>query len=116
MISSLAFAYDLSEVAGWRNAPGHDPFKPWWARSLYAFLLVICAALVGVMPDLVSLNIAAQVLNALLLPLVFAFLIALSLEALPVTPRPRGWYLAALLGMSSTVCVKGVVGTSAWEL
>jgi Mn2+/Fe2+ NRAMP family transporter len=116
VISSLALAYGVSEVVGQRHAAAGDPFKPRWARGLYAALLVGCAALVWGMPNLVRLNIGAQVLNALLLPMVIVFLMALSLKALPVKWRPSGWYLAVVLGSSFIICAAGVVGAFAWLL
>lgn len=56
------------------------------------------------------LNIAAQVLNAFLLPLVVGFLIALAIKALPEAHRLRGCYLWALVGFASMVCALGLVG------
>ena len=48
------------------------------------------------------LNIAAQVLNAFLMPLVIGFLVALAVKALPAPLRPRGLYLGALIGVSAS--------------
>ena len=68
------------------------------------------AAVVWLAPDLVWLNIAAQVLNAFLLPLVIGFLVALALTALPPPLRPRGLYLRALIGVSAVVIAVGLYG------
>ena len=68
------------------------------------------AALVGFVPDLVWLNIAAQVLNAFLLPLVVGFLVALAVKALPAPARPRGLYLWVLIGVSAIVIAVGLYG------
>ena len=62
------------------------------------------------MPDLVWLNISAQVLNVFLLPLVIAFLVALATEALPEPIRLRGWYLGLIIGISAVVCAVGLFG------
>ena len=55
--------------------------------------------LVGVAPDLVSLNVGVQVMNALLLPLVLGFLVALAVRALPPAVRLRGWYLRVVVAV-----------------
>ena len=68
------------------------------------------ALLVGVAPDLVSLNVDVQVMNALLLPLVLGFLVMLAIKALPPAHRLRGWYLWVVVAVSAVTCVFGVVG------
>jgi hypothetical protein len=52
--------------------------------------------------------IAAQVLNAFLLPLVI--LVALAVKALPKPMRPRGLYLWILIGVSASVITLGLYG------
>jgi hypothetical protein len=79
-------------------------------RRLLHHFVEIEAGLVWLVPDLVRLNIAAQVLNAFLLPLVVGFLVALAITALPEAHRLRGWYLWALVGFTSMVCALGLVG------
>ena len=71
-----------------------------------------------VVPDLVRLNIAVEVMNALLLPIVLGFLIALAIKALPPTYRLRGWYLALTLFLASVTAALGVYGglTSLWSV
>jgi uncharacterized membrane protein YczE len=54
--------------------------------------------------------IAAQVLNAFLLPLVIGFLIALAMKALPEPLRLRGVYLWVLIGISAIVIAVGLLG------
>ena len=56
------------------------------------------------------LIIAAQVLNAFLLPLVIGFLVALAVKALPQPLRPRGLYLWVLIGISAVVTAVGLYG------
>jgi hypothetical protein len=58
----------------------------------------------------VWLNIAAQVLNAFLLPLVIGFLVALAVKVLPKPLRPRGVYLWILIGISAMVIGVGLFG------
>ena len=66
--------------------------------------------MVGVWPDLVSLNVAVQVMNALLLPVVLGFLIALAVKALPRAHRLRGWYLWLVIAIAVMTCALGVFG------
>ncbi len=61
-------------------------------------------------PNLVSLNIGVQVMNALLLPLVLGFLIALAIRALPEQVRLRGAYLWVVLAIAGVTCAFGVFG------
>ena len=55
-------------------------------------------------------TIAAQVLNAFLLPLVIGFLVALAVKALPAPLRPQGPYLWGLIGVSTVVTAVGLYG------
>ncbi len=71
------------------------------------------AVFVARVPDLLSLNITAQVLNALLLPLVAGWLIALaSGTVLPAAERVRGAYRVALIIGVSIACGIGTSGRS----
>jgi NRAMP (natural resistance-associated macrophage protein)-like metal ion transporter len=110
IVSSLALAWGVGEVAGYRRSLECHPFEARWFYSVYAVCVIGSAGLVWLVPDLVWLNIAAQVLNAFLMPLVVGFLVALAIKALPETHRLRGWYLWALVGFTSMVCALGLVG------
>ena len=68
------------------------------------------ATLVGVSPDLVSLNVGVQVMNALLLPVVLGFLYMLAVRALPEAVRLRGWYRIVVLLVGGLTCALGVWG------
>jgi Mn2+/Fe2+ NRAMP family transporter len=112
MVASLALAWGLGEVAGYRRSLEYRPFAAPWFYGAYAGCIIAAAALVWSVPDLVRLNIAAQVLNAFLLPLVIGFLMALARTALPESLRPRGWYwglvLAVLAAVSGLACYGGI--------
>jgi Mn2+/Fe2+ NRAMP family transporter len=110
IVCSLALAWGVGEVAGYKHALEHHPFKAKWFYGVYALAVVGSAALVGFAPDLVRLNIAAQVLNAFLLPLAIGFLLALSLTALPPTLRPNGLYRWVLIGVCAVVIAVGLCG------
>ena len=93
IVASLALAWGLGEVAGYRRSLEYHPFEARWFYAVYALCVVGGALLVGVAPDLVSLNVGVQVMNALLLPLVLGFLVLLAVRALPPSVRLRGAYL-----------------------
>ncbi|MFZ1964864.1 MAG: divalent metal cation transporter [Roseiarcus sp.] len=110
IVCSLALAWGAGEVAGYRRSLEFHPFAAKWFYGVYALAVVGAAALVGFAPDLVWLNIAAQVLNAFLMPLVIGFLVALAVTALPASLRPRGLYLWVLIGVSAVVIAVGLTG------
>ncbi|HEY2132986.1 MAG TPA: divalent metal cation transporter [Acetobacteraceae bacterium] len=110
IVSSLALAWGLGEVAGYRRSLEYHPFKARWFYAVYAVCVVGGALLVAVAPDLVSLNLGVQVMNALLLPLVLGFLVRLAMVALPPAHRLRGWYLWVVVAVCVVTCILGVVG------
>lgn len=110
IVSSLALAWGLGEVAGYRRSLEYRPFEARWFYAVYAISVVGGAVLVGVAPNLVSLNVGVQVMNALLLPVVLGFLVALSIYALPAGVRLRGPYRWVVIIVASITCVFGVVG------
>jgi Mn2+/Fe2+ NRAMP family transporter len=110
IVSSLALAWGVGEVAGYRRSLEFRPFEAKWFYGVYTACVIGAAALVWFVSDLVWLNIAAQVLNAFLLPLVIGFLVALAGKTLPEAMRPRGFYLWILIGISASVIVLGLYG------
>ena len=109
-MSSLALAWGVGEVAGYRRSLEYRPFEAKWFYGVYAACVAGAAILVWFVPDLVGLNITAQVLNAFLLPLVIGFLVARAVKALPEPLRPHGGYLWVLIGMSAIVVAMGLFG------
>jgi Mn2+/Fe2+ NRAMP family transporter len=110
IVSSLALAWGVGEVAGYRRSLEYRPLDAAWFYAAYAACLIGAAALVFSVRDLIWLNIGAQVLNVFLLPLVIGFLVLLSMKALPEPLRPSGWYLWGLIGISAAVSVLGLLG------
>jgi Mn2+/Fe2+ NRAMP family transporter len=110
IVCSLALAWGVGEVAGYRRSLEYRPFEAGWFYGVYAVCVAGSAALVWLVPDLVWLNIGAQVLNALLMPLVIGFLVALAAKALPAPLRLRGWYLWLIVGISGMVSALGLFG------
>ena len=112
IVCSLALAWGLGEVAGYsRSLDGRPSHAPWF-YGVYAAALALSALVVWLAPDLVLLNVAAQVVNALMLPLVVGLLISLSIIALPAARRPRGVYFWLVCTVSALVCVAGLFGAA----
>jgi Mn2+/Fe2+ NRAMP family transporter len=110
IVSSLALAWGLGEVAGYRRSLEHHPLKARWFYGVYAACVIGGATVVGLAPNLISLNVGVQVMNALLLPLVLGFLIRLAMVTLPPPYRLRGWYLWVVLIVCAITCALGVYG------
>jgi Mn2+/Fe2+ NRAMP family transporter len=110
IVVSLAFAWGLGEVAGYRRSLELHPLEAHWFYGVYTLCVVCGATVVGVWPDLVSLNVGVQVMNALMLPVVLGFLIALAVKALPAAHRLRGWYMWLVVIVSAVTCGLGVFG------
>ena len=75
IVASLALAWGVGEIAGYRRALELHPFAAGWFYGVYALCVVGSAFAVWTASDLVWLNVAAQVLNAFLMPLVIGFLV-----------------------------------------
>jgi Mn2+/Fe2+ NRAMP family transporter len=91
VVSSLAGAWGLAEVFGWKHTLNERPNRR-NAKfyTTYALVHLIGAVLVLASVDLVSLAVGVEVMNALLLPIVLGFLLALEAKALPPEWRMRG--------------------------
>jgi Mn2+/Fe2+ NRAMP family transporter len=110
IVSSLALAWGVGEVAGYRRSLEYRPFEAGWFYGVYAACVIGSCAVVWLTSNLIWLNIAAQVLNAFLMPLVIGFLVALAVKALPAAYRLKGWYLVLIVGVSGLVAAVGVFG------
>jgi hypothetical protein len=100
----------VGEVAGYRRSLEYRPFDARGFYGIYATCVLGTATIVWFVPNLVQLNIAAQVLNAFLLPMAIGFLIALSVKTLPKPLRPRGAYLWILISLSVMAVALGLYG------
>ncbi|WP_322050278.1 NRAMP family divalent metal transporter [Paraburkholderia bannensis] len=110
IVSSLALAWGLGEVFGYKASLEAGPARAPWFYAAYALSVAGSACFVWVSPDLVSLNVAAQVVNALMLPFVVVMLVVLSVTVLPKPHRPRGLYLWLVIVVGAIVCAAGVWG------
>jgi len=110
IVCSLALAWGLGEVAGYRRSLEDHPLEAKWFYGVYAGCVLVGAVLVALVPNLVFLNITVEVMNALLLPMVLGFLIALAIFALPPDVRLQGWYKWVVIGVSVLTAGLGVYG------
>jgi Mn2+/Fe2+ NRAMP family transporter len=106
----LALAWGVGEVAGYRRSLELRPLQARWFYGVYAVCVVAGATLVALWPNLVSLNVAVQVMNALLLPLVLGFLIALAMFTLPAERRLKGTYMWVVIVVAALTTALGVFG------
>jgi Mn2+/Fe2+ NRAMP family transporter len=91
IVASLAGAWGLSEVFGWRHTLNERPNRATANFYLtYGLAHVVGAVLVLTSVDLVNLAVDVEVMNALLLPIVLGLLLALEARALPEQWRMRG--------------------------
>ncbi|MDE8343617.1 MAG: divalent metal cation transporter [Acidocella sp.] len=110
IVASLALAWGVGEVTGFRHSLELHPLKARWFYGIYSASVIAGATLVGFWPNLVALNVGVQVMNAFLLPLVLGFLIALAVYALPEEHRLKGWYLIVVIILAGLTTILGVFG------
>ena len=110
IVASLALAWGVGEAAGYRRSLEYRPFDAGWFYGVYAAAVLGSGAVVWFASNLVWLNIAAQVFNAFLMPLVIGLLVALAVTSLPEPYRLRGWYLGVIVAVCGVVSAVGVFG------
>ncbi len=91
IVASLAGAWGLSEVFGWKHTLNERPNRATAKFYItYGLAHIVGAVLVLSSVDLVNLAVDVEVMNALLLPIVLGLLLALEARALPEQWRMRG--------------------------
>jgi len=110
IVASLALAWGVGEIFGYRRTLELHPFAAGWFYAVYALCVLGSALAVLSASDLVWLNIEAQVLNAFLMPLVVGFLVALAATALPEPHRIGGRRLGLIAALCAIVSALAVVG------
>ena len=110
LVVSLAGSWGVAEVLGWRHSLDERPGRR-NARffGLYALAHVAGAVVVLSSADLVGLAVDVEVLNALILPVVLALLLALESRALPPEHRMRGPYRVLCTATCVAVMVFGLL-------
>jgi hypothetical protein len=97
-------------MTGYRRSLEMHPLEAHRFYGVYAACVVVGALFVALWPELVSLNLAVQVRNAFMLPIVLGLLIALAVKALPGRQRLRGTYRWILAALVTLTCALGVFG------
>ena len=112
LVVSLAGAWALSEARGWRHSLNDSPTR---APGFYALAvggILVGAALVLAVPNLVNLSIDVEILNACLLPIVLGLLLALERRALAPELRMRGARRGVTYALVGVIIALGL-GTAA---
>ena len=110
IVASLASAWGFGEVTGYRHSLEHRPLEAPWFYGIYSLAVIGGAVLVDLAPNLVELSIGVEVMNALMLPLVLGFLVALAFRALPPEHRLKGLYAWVVVGVAVLTAGLGVYG------
>lgn len=110
VVSSLAMAWGLGEIAGFQRSFEIRARQAPWFYGVYIVGAVASALLVWRARDLVWLNVDVQVINALMLPLVIGLLLVLATRVLPEPYRLRGTALWVVVSASALTCVLGLWG------
>ncbi|HKO07076.1 MAG TPA: divalent metal cation transporter [Alphaproteobacteria bacterium] len=110
IVVSLASAWGFGEVAGYKHSLEHHPLEAPWFYGVFTAVVVGGAIAVALVPNLVTLNIGVEVMNALMLPLVLGFLVLLAIRALPEDHRLRGPYRWVVIVVSVLTVGLGVYG------
>jgi Mn2+/Fe2+ NRAMP family transporter len=110
IVVSLACAWGFGEVTGYRHSLEHRPLDAPWFYGIYSAAAIGGAVVVALVPDLVTLNVAVEVMNALMLPLVLGLLIALAMRALPPEYRLAGTYRWVVIAVAGVTISLGLYG------
>jgi Mn2+/Fe2+ NRAMP family transporter len=102
IVVTLTASRTLGEVLGYKHSLEHSPKDAPAFYGIYAGVLALGGILVASGVDLVKLDVAVQVMNALLLPIVLGFLFMLARRALPPPYRLAGAY-AWVVGVTIAV-------------
>jgi len=109
LVASLAGAWGLAEVFNWTHTLNERPSRETAKFYItYAAAHIFGAVIVLLSVNLVKLVIDVEVMNALLLPIVLGFLLALEAKALPDEYRMKGLYRVVALTLCIVVILFGL--------
>lgn len=94
----LTAAWSIGEITGFKHSLQDHPKEAPWFYLIFFLILVFGGIVVSSHISLIKLNIAIQVLNAIMLPIVLGFLFVLACKILPQEHKLSGWY-AILVGV-----------------
>lgn len=104
IVVSLTAAWGLGEITGYKRSLEHHPKDAPWFYTIYSLVLILGALLVISGVNLISLSVAVEVMNAILLPIVLGFLYLLAIKTLPESYRLKGKYaifVGLILGITA---------------
>jgi Mn2+/Fe2+ NRAMP family transporter len=113
IVVSLTAAWGLGELTGFRRSLQDHPVDAPWFYATYTAVLIIGGIVVASGVNLITLSVAVEVMNALLLPIVLGFLFLLARKALPDPYRLKGIYgfivgsvlfIVSLFGLVAGIC------------
>jgi Mn2+/Fe2+ NRAMP family transporter len=109
-VVSLALAWGFGDVTGARHSLRTRPSEAPLFYGVYTLAVLAGAAAVELVSDLVALNVAVEVMNALLLPLALGLLVLLATRALPGEDRVQGGYKWLVYAASGLAILFGLIG------
>ena len=109
-VVALALAWGFGDVTGTPHALGQTPREAPWFYGVFTLAVVAGAVAVQLVPNLVALNVAVEVMNALLLPLALGLLVLLAARALPPGQRIEGAYAWTVYVVSGVTILFGLIG------
>ncbi len=110
VVVSLALAWGFGDVTGTRHSLRAGVREAPLFYGVFALALAGGAAAVEMVSDLVALNVAVEVMNALLLPLALGLLVLLATRALPERDRVRGAYAWVVWTVAGLAIAFGLLG------
>lgn len=111
----LTAAWSIGEVTGIKHSLQDDPKEAPWFYGIFTVTLIAGSILISTNVPLISLNIAIEVMNALLLPIALGFLFMLAYKILPEPYRLKGWY-AIFVGVVLTLTSAFGVISGLWGI
>ncbi|CAB1127675.1 NRAMP family metal ion transporter [Candidatus Hydrogenisulfobacillus filiaventi] len=108
LVVSIAGAWGMGEAFGFKHSLNHRLREAPLFYGLYTLAHLAGAVLVIASIDLVQLTVDVEVMNAILLPVVLGFLLALEARALPPAYRMRGAYRWTVWSLAGLVMAFGV--------
>src|SRR5579884_1203836 len=108
IVVSLAVAWGVGEATGCKHSLELGFSEAPWFYAIFDLVVIAGAILVAVAPNLVTLSVGIEVMNALLLPVVLGFLVVLALRALPGPHGVHGPYRWVVVGVAVLTAGLGV--------
>jgi len=116
IVVTITASWTLGEVLGFGRDLNKSPREAPGFYIAYVTILVVATVITCLMPNyLVDINIAAEVLNAVLVPIVLLFTFLLSMYHLPEEIRLKGAW-SIFIGIVFAVCSIFSIGATGYSL